>query len=61
MTGLAEIIGKFLGGDDYKPPNRRPDFVVLPEISIGAYCVVMLMLGIFIIGVVFYSIVNITL
>jgi hypothetical protein len=36
--GLAEIIGKFLGGADYKPPNRRPDFVVLPEISIGAYC-----------------------
>lgn len=36
--GLAEVIGKFLGGADYKPPNRRPDFVVLPEISIGAYC-----------------------
>jgi hypothetical protein len=36
--GLAEVIGKFLGGADYKPPNRRPDFVVLPEVSIGAYC-----------------------
>ena len=36
--GLAEVIGKFLGGADYKPPKRRPDFVVLPEISIGAYC-----------------------
>jgi hypothetical protein len=36
--GLAEVIGKFLGGADYKPPRRRPDFVVLPEISIGAYC-----------------------
>jgi hypothetical protein len=35
--GLAEIIGKFLGGADYKPPKRRPDFVVLPDISIGAY------------------------
>jgi hypothetical protein len=36
--GLAEIIGKFLGGADYKPPKLRPDFVVLPETSIGAYC-----------------------
>jgi len=36
--GLAEVIGKFLGGANYKPPNRRPDFVVLPESSIGAYC-----------------------
>ncbi len=36
--GLAEVIGKFLGGADYKPPKRRPDFVVLPESSIGAYC-----------------------
>jgi|GEM_PF-126313 len=36
--GLAEAIGKFLGGAGYKPPKRRPDFVVLPEISIGAYC-----------------------
>ena len=36
--GLAEVIGKFLGGASYRPPNRRPDFVVLPEISIGAYC-----------------------
>jgi len=36
--GLAEVIGKFLGGADYKPPMRRPDFVVLPETSIGAYC-----------------------
>jgi len=36
--GLAEVIGRFLGGADYKPPQRRPDFVVLPEISIGAYC-----------------------
>lgn len=36
--GLAEVIGKFLGGANYKPPRRRPDFVVLPEISIGAYC-----------------------
>ena len=36
--GLAEVIGKFLGGADYKPPKRRPDFVVLPETSIGAYC-----------------------
>lgn len=36
--GLTEIIGKFLGGADYKPPKKRPDFVVLPETSIGAYC-----------------------
>ena len=36
--GLAEVIGKFLGGAKYKPPKRRPDFVSLPEISIGAYC-----------------------
>jgi hypothetical protein len=36
--GLAGIIGKFLGGATYKPPRRRPDFVVLPETSIGAYC-----------------------
>ncbi|HEY7328020.1 MAG TPA: ATP-binding protein [Gemmataceae bacterium] len=36
--GLAEVIGRFLGGADYKPPKRRPDFVVLPETSIGAYC-----------------------
>jgi hypothetical protein len=36
--GLAEVIGKFLGGADYKPPLRRPDFVVLPDSSIGAYC-----------------------
>jgi len=35
--GLAEVIGKFLGGADCKPPKRRPDFVVLPETSIGAY------------------------
>lgn len=36
--GLSEVIGKFLGGAAYKPPMRRPDFVVLPESSIGAYC-----------------------
>jgi hypothetical protein len=36
--GLAEVIGRFLGGADYKPPRRRPDFVVLPESSIGTYC-----------------------
>lgn len=36
--GLAEVIGKFLGGANYKPPKRRPDFVMLPESSIGAYC-----------------------
>jgi hypothetical protein len=36
--GLTEVIGKFLGGADYKPPKKRPDFVVLPESSIGAYC-----------------------
>lgn len=36
--GLSEVIGRFLGGAEYKPPRRRPDFVVLPEISIGAYC-----------------------
>jgi hypothetical protein len=36
--GLAEVIGRFLGGAEYKPPKRRPDFVVLPETSIGAYC-----------------------
>jgi hypothetical protein len=36
--GLGEVIGKFLGGAAYKPPLRRPDFVVLPETSIGAYC-----------------------
>ncbi len=27
--GLTEIIGKFLGGPEYKPPKKRPDFVVL--------------------------------
>ncbi len=36
--GLTEIIGKFLGGPEYKPPKKRPDFVVLPDTSIGAYC-----------------------
>jgi hypothetical protein len=36
--GLADVIGKFLGGADYKPQKRRPDFVVLPESTIGAYC-----------------------
>jgi hypothetical protein len=36
--GLAEVIGKFLGGAGCKPPKKRPDFVVLPESSIGAYC-----------------------
>lgn len=36
--GLAEVIGKFLGGACYKSPKRRPDFVVLLESSIGAYC-----------------------
>lgn len=36
--GLAEVIGRFLGGADYKPPKRRPDFVALPESTIGAYC-----------------------
>jgi Histidine kinase-, DNA gyrase B-, and HSP90-like ATPase len=36
--GLAEVIGKFLGGADYKPSRQRPDVVVLPETSIGAYC-----------------------
>ena len=36
--GLAEVIGRFLGGADYKPAGRRPDFVVVPESSIGAYC-----------------------
>ncbi len=36
--GLAEVIGKFLGGKSYKPPRRRPDFVALPESSIGVYC-----------------------
>ncbi len=36
--GLAEVISKFLGGANYKPQKRRPDFVVLPESSIGAYC-----------------------
>tara|TARA_R110002167_G_scaffold77944_8_gene216085 strand:- start:14770 stop:16791 length:2022 start_codon:yes stop_codon:yes gene_type:complete len=36
--GLSEVIGKFLGGSSYKPSKRRPDFVVLPESSIGAYC-----------------------
>jgi hypothetical protein len=36
--GLAEVIERFLGGADNRPPNRRPDFVVLPESSIGAYC-----------------------
>src|SRR5262245_66007285 len=35
---LSEVIGRFLGGADYKPPTRRPDFVVLPESSIGTYC-----------------------
>lgn len=36
--GLAEVIGRSLGGADYKPPQSRPDFVALPDISIGAYC-----------------------
>jgi Histidine kinase-, DNA gyrase B-, and HSP90-like ATPase len=36
--GLAEVIGKFLGGAAYKPPRLRPDVVALPETSIGAYC-----------------------
>ncbi len=36
--GLSEVIGRFLGGAGYKPPKRRPDFVALPETSIGAYC-----------------------
>ena len=36
--GLSEIIGNYLGGADYKPSRRRPDFVALPEASIGAYC-----------------------
>ncbi len=35
--GMAEVIGRFLGGSVYQPSRRRPDFVVLPEVSIGAY------------------------
>lgn len=35
--GLSEVIGKFLGGANCKPPRRRPDFVVLPESSVGTY------------------------
>lgn len=34
---LAEVIGNFLGGVTSNSPRRRPDFVVLPEGSIGVY------------------------
>jgi hypothetical protein len=36
--GLAEVIGKFLGGAKYAPAPLRPDLVALPEASLGAYC-----------------------
>jgi hypothetical protein len=35
--GLATIIRKALGGTDEDVPTKRPDFVALPERSIGAY------------------------
>lgn len=34
---LAEIIGNFLGGGSSSSPRRRPDFVVLPDRSVGVY------------------------
>jgi Histidine kinase-, DNA gyrase B-, and HSP90-like ATPase len=35
--GLATIIRKALGGTDEDVPTKRPDFVALPERSIGVY------------------------
>lgn len=36
--GLTEVIANFLGPTDFKAEEiRRPDFVILPESSIGAY------------------------
>ena len=35
--GLATVIRKMLGGTDESIPKRRPDFVALPDSSIGAY------------------------
>lgn len=35
--GLATIIRTFLGGTEEDVPTKRPDFVALPERSIGAY------------------------
>lgn len=35
--GLATIIRKFLGGTEEDVPTKRPDFVALPERSIGVY------------------------
>jgi hypothetical protein len=36
--GLTEVIARFLGPTDYQAEKvRRPDFVTLPESSIGAY------------------------
>lgn len=35
--GLATIIRKFLGGTEENVPSKRPDFVALPERSIGVY------------------------
>lgn len=35
--GLATVIRKLLGGSEQEVPNKRPDFVALPESSIGVY------------------------
>ena len=35
--GLATVIKKFLGGTEQDIPTKRPDFVALPERSIGVY------------------------
>lgn len=35
--GLATVIRKLLGGTEEAVPRRRPDFVALPDSSIGAY------------------------
>lgn len=36
--GLTHIIRTFLGGSESPAPLKRPDFVALPESSIGVYC-----------------------
>jgi hypothetical protein len=35
--GLSTIVRDFLGGTNEQLPNRRPDFIALPERSIGIY------------------------
>lgn len=34
---LAEVVGRFLGGGNTDNPRRRPDFVVLPDGTLGVY------------------------